>query len=256
MNLLKNNNEERNINNQNNIEDNTLIQENNINTDISINSQNNFLETTMGKAINLGLDIGLRAVLPDLIENEVIGIKDTILQEGFSEGIKKVISSAIDIGKSAIGIITGNFENISQVQTAIKNGGIIDSTSNLIDFVLDKTYKSGLLPYGVKNTIKQGKNIILNNISNKIENEFNEQMASAERLQKYTNNWKEAYKSKDFEEMTKQITKIKKELKTLIPIENTLKESRQIENLHNLIKNNGKDFNLSKEQLELANILI
>lgn len=28
-----------------------------------------------------------------------------------------------------------------------------------------------------------------------------------------------------------------------------------IENLHTLIKNNGQDFNLTKEQLELANML-
>ena len=30
------------------------------------------------------------------------------------------------------------------------------------------------------------------------------------------------------------------------------KEIREIESIHNLIKNNGQNFNLSKEQLELA----
>jgi len=46
------------------------------------------------------------------------------------------------------------------------------------------------------------------------------------------------------------------ELKELIPMENTIKEARTIENLHNLIKNNGKDFNLSTEQQELAKMLV
>ena len=46
--------------------------------------------------------------------------------------------------------------------------------------------------------------------------------------------------------------KIKKELKNLIPIEKTINEAKTIMTLHNLIKNNGQNFNLSKEQLELA----
>ncbi len=79
------------------------LQENNILNNIEIEKkQNNFLETTLGKTINTGVDIGLRMLLPDLIENQVIEVKDTLLQEGLSEGIKKVVSSAIDLGKSAI----------------------------------------------------------------------------------------------------------------------------------------------------------
>lgn len=79
------------------------LQENNISNNIEIEKkQNNFLETTLGKTINTGIDIGLRMLLPDLIENQIIEVKDTLLKEGLSEGIKKVVSSAIDLGKSAI----------------------------------------------------------------------------------------------------------------------------------------------------------
>ena len=56
--------------------------------------------------------------------------------------------------------------------------------------------------------------------------------------------------------MQREYEKIKEKLKILIPTENTLKQARTIENLHTLIKNNGQDFNLSKEELELANILL
>ena len=45
---------------------------------------------------------------------------------------------------------------------------------------------------------------------------------------------------------------MERELKELIPIENTLKNARYIENIHNLIKNNGQNFELTKEELELA----
>ena len=154
MNLLTNNNIENNLNN------NELIKG---------EEQTSFIETTLGQTVNFGLDIGLRALLPDFIEEQIIDIKDTLLKEGFSEGIKKVVSSAVDFGKSALGIVTGNFENISQVQTAVKNGGIIDGVSDLIDTVLNKVTRSGNLSYNVANTIRKGKNVILDSVTNKIE---------------------------------------------------------------------------------------
>lgn len=240
MNLLTNN-LENNLNKENEI--------------IKTEDQTKFIETTLGKTINFGLDIGLRALLPDYIEQQVIDIKNTLMQEGFSNGIKKVVSSAIDFGKSAIGIVTGNFENISQVQTAIKNGGIIDSVSGIVDSVLNRVNKTGKLPYNITNTIRKGKNMILNSITNKIEEEFTNQLDAAEKLQKYENNWKQYFNNKDFIGMQREYEKIREKLKILIPMENTLKQARTIENLHTLIKNNGQDFNLSKEELELVNLL-
>lgn len=217
--------------------------------------QKNFLETTLGKTINTGLDIGLRVLLPDIIEDQIIDIKDTIIKEGFGEGVKKAIDSVVDFGKSALGIITGNFENVSQVQTAVKNGGIIDGVSGALDFVLDKTSKLGLIPKAISSTIKQGKNVILNNISNNIENELNKQLKSVEKLQKYSDNWKTYFEKQDFSGMQKEYNKMKTELKAIIPLENVIKQARTIENLHTLIKNNGQNFNLTNEQMELAKML-
>ena len=102
--------------------------QNNITNDIEIknnidieNKQNNFLETTLGKTINTGIDIGIRAILPDYIEEQIIDIKDNLIKYGLKDGIKKSIDDAINLGKSAIGIISGNFENISQMQEAVKS---------------------------------------------------------------------------------------------------------------------------------------
>lgn len=240
----------------NNIENNLDNNLNNNNELIKTEEQINFIETSLGKTINFGLDLGLRAVLPDFIEEQIIDVKDTLLKEGLSEGIKKVVSSAIDFGKSALGIVTGNFENISQVQTAIKNGGIIDGVSNLVDTILNKTTKSGALSYNVANTIRKGKNVILDSVTNKIEEEFNSQLDAAEKLQKYSNNWKEYFNSHDFTGMQREYEKIKDKLKILIPMESTLKQARVIENLHTLIKNNGQDFNLTQEEKQLASLLI
>ena len=55
--------------------------------------------------------------------------------------------------------------------------------------------------------------------------------------------------------MEREYQKIKERLKELLPLEKTLNEARQIENIHKLIKNSGS-FELTKEQMELANILV
>ena len=52
--------------------------------------------------------------------------------------------------------------------------------------------------------------------------------------------------------MEKEYNKIEKEIKNLAPIEKIIDNVKIIENLHTLIKNNGKNFNLTKEEIELA----
>ena len=214
--------------------------------------QNNFLDSAIGKAINTGLDIGIRALLPDLIEDQVISIKDNLLNYGLKEGISKTIEEAINFGKSSIGIVTGNFENISQVQLAVKNGGIIDSVSTLLDSVVDKVEEKGVISSNIADLIKRGKDTILNNVESNIEKTLTNQITSVENLENYINNWKEFYSNKDFDNMEIQYKKIENELSNLIPLENAISQARVIENIHNLIKNNGHNFNLSETELELV----
>lgn len=233
--------------------ENQLNNEKNINNNIEIEKkQKNFLETTIGKIVNTGLDIGIRALLPDFIDEQVINLKDNLFEYGFREGITKTIDDAIDIGKSAIGIFTGNFENIEQMQSAVQTGGLIDGLSDLLDTVVGKVSQKGLINSNVANILTQGKNIILDNVQSNIEKTFSEQLTNSNKMNQYINEWKNAFENKDFNVMEKQYKKIEKELKELAPIENTINQARTIENLHNLIKNNGQDFNLTKEQIELA----
>lgn len=233
--------------------------ENVLNNSIELNNnleiekeQKNFLETTLGKTINTGIDIGIRAILPDYIEEQIIDLKDNLIKYGLKEGIKKSIDDAINIGKSAIGIVSGNFENIAQMQEAIKNGGIIDNVSSLLDSVINKVQSNGLINSTIARTIKQGKNSILNNVEKNIENTFNNQIKALNYTEKYIENWKNYFENKDFNGMEKEYKKIKTEMNYLAPIEKMINEAKTIENLHMLIKNNGQDFNLTKEQMELA----
>lgn len=217
--------------------------------------QNNFLQGTLGKAINTAIDIGLRAALPDVIENQVINIKDNMINYGLKDGINKTIEDAINLGKSALGIVTGNFENISQMQEAVKSGGIIDGVSSLIDTVLLHMQNSGVINKNVSSLIKQGKNIILDNVENNIQKSFSDQLKNIDSLEKNINNWENSFENRDFDKMENSYKKIMTELKSIVPLENTISKARIIENLHNLIKNNGKNFELTEEEIRLANKL-
>ena len=142
------------------------------------------------------------------------------------------------------------------MQNAIKSGGLIDGISSLLDLTIENVRKAGLVNNNVAKNIKQGKNIILNNLENNISNTFSNQYKAIENTNKYISNWRNYFDNKDFNGMEKEYNKIEKQLKNIAPIESTIKNARTIEVLHNLIKNNGQDFNLTKDQLELAEKLV
>lgn len=217
--------------------------------------QNNFLESTLGQVIDSSVDLGLKAILPNFIEDEVIEIKDTLIKEGFSEAVNKAIDNAIDIGKSALGIVTGKFESVSQAEKAVEKGGIVDSISDVLDFTLDKVSDMGLLSKNITKVIKSGKDALIDNVSSDIKKEFKTQNKNIENLNKYNNSWKESFEAKDFSSMEKYIKKINNLLNKTLPLENTIKNARTIENLHELIKKNGKSFDLTNEELQLAELL-
>lgn len=217
------------------------------------NTREDFLNSTLWKTINNGIDIGLRYALPDFMEDEIIDLKNNLVNFGLKEGIKKSIDSVIETGKQTIGIFTGNFENIGQVQKVVKNGGLIDKVSDMLDVTINKAQDSGKINSTMSKALKSGKNSILTSVERNIEATLNNQISSAKNIDKYISNWKEYYQSQDFTGMQKEYIKMEKELKELMPLENTLKNARYVENIHNLIKNNRQNFELSEEELELVN---
>lgn len=229
-----------------------IEKDNKIKNDLNIqNKQNNFLNTSLWKTIDNGIDIGLRYLLPDFIENQIIDLKNNLINYGLKDGITKSINSAIDLGKSAIGIATGKFENVAQIESAIKSGGLIDSVSMVIDSALNKAVKKGKVDRNVAGLIKNGKNSILNNVEKNIESTLNKQIRTAQNLDNHIKNWQEFYEKKDFNSMEKEYKIIKNELKDLVPIENTINNARKIEILHELLKNKENKFEISENEFDL-----
>ena len=218
-------------------------------------NQNEFLNSTLWKTINNGIDIGLRYLLPDFVEDEIIDLKDNLINYGLKDGVKKSIESVIETGKQAMGIVTGNFENIGQIENTLKNGGVIDKISDVFDVVIDKVEETGKINSTVSNVLKKGKTSILSSVEKNIEATLAKQVSGTESIQNYIESWKMYYSQKDFSGMEIEFAKMEKELEELIPIENTLKAARYVENIHNLIRNNGQNFELTEEELELASKL-
>lgn len=235
-----------------------LALENNkeINNNINIEKeQKNFLQTNLGQAIDTGLNFGLKVVLPDCIENQVIDVKDALLNSGFKEASQTAIDNAINIGKSLMGIVTGNFENALQIKTAVQKGGLIDGISNIFDVAIDWAKNEKYISSSLAKKIKKGKKEIINNIKGGIENSLDNQVESVEKINNYINKWEQFYNDKDFTNMEKQYKNIKSQLEKIVPLENIINKAREVEMKHNLIKNNGRNFQITEEENALIKLL-
>lgn len=75
-------------------------------------------------------------------------------------------------------------------------------------------------------------------------------MKDIEKLENYVESWKKFYKEQNFNSMEKEYKKIEEKLTNLIPLEKTINMSREVQIIHNLIKNNGQNFELSDVDME------
>lgn len=217
--------------------------------------QNKFINTNLGQAINAGIDIGLKTILPNCIEDEIISIKDSLITEGFSAAVDTAIEEATNLGKSLMGIVTGTFENVSQIKEAVEKGGLIDTISDLLDTGIDWAKKQGYISKGIASSIKKGKNAIMDTIEDNIDDTLSNQIEAIEKIDGYIEKWQKYYDEQNFTNMEYQYDKIQEYIQEVVPLEEVLEKARTVENLHELIKNNGKDFNITEEQKELAEML-
>lgn len=227
-----------------------ILEKNNSLKDIT-KAQNQFLETNLGRAINTGINFGLKIILPDVIEDDVIEVKDALIKGGLKEGTNMMIEKAINIGKSFEGIFTGTFETMSQVKTAVTKGGLVDSISTVLDSAIDWAKKKKYLSTSVAKMIKEGKKEVMKSVKRGIDQTLEDQVVAVEKIDKYINKWKKYYDEQDFQNMEYQYKQIGKYLEKTMPLEKVIKQAREIQLTHELIKKNGKSFQLSEEQKKL-----
>lgn len=213
--------------------------------------KSNDVMTIISKVADTALDFGLKAILPDFIEDDIIEIKDKFMQEGFAEGINEVVEKLEDTGKSIKGIFTGDFENIGQIKKIIEKDGLLDGISEVIDKILKRLLDKKVIKKDVYTLIKNGKKEILSSIENELEGLYKEDTYSLEKLSQYCEEWKEHYKEKNYEEMAKTMKKINQRLTQSKLVEETIKQARDIESIQKYIEEKGDINSLSEEEKEL-----
>lgn len=244
MNILENIGEKINLTIQN-IRENNILEE----------AQEKFLKSNLGQAINSGVNLGIKALLPNFIEDEVINIKDALITDGFKAAVDTAIEEASNLGKSLMGIVTGSFENVSQIKEATEKGGLIDSISDLLDDAISFAKKEEWISKGTANLLKKGKKTIVKTVEEGIDNTLSNQIEAVEKIDKYIEKWQKYYEEQNFTNMEYQYDKIQEYLEEVIPLEETIIKARTVENIHELIKNNGRNFDLTEQQKELATML-
>lgn len=217
--------------------------------------QNEFLNSSFGQAIDSAVNTGLKIILPDKIENEVIQVKDALVQGGLKEATSKAIEVSIGKGKEILGVAGEIFNDISDIKKAVEKGGMIGGISKAIDVTLDNIKSSKLLPKEITNLIKSGKNLIVDSISKEVDNTLDEQAKAIEKINKYCTSWENALEKGNIKTMEKQITNIEKQLENVTPLVDTIKKVNEIKNQHEILKNkneNGEELKLTQEEKELC----
>ena len=217
-------------------------------------AQGKFAESNFGRIVSNVLDVGIRIALPDFSENMVIDIKDAIFNNGLKDGVKQIWNNIKEYGKSFLGLSTGKFNNIDEVQKATKNGGILDTISSAFDFALEKSVDNGKITRKARQSLKTQKNKMIKDMKDEILEEIDNQAVYVGKIEEYKEKWQECFNNKDLEGMKKANKNIKKYIDKTLPLDNLLSESKKIEIMQNLIESTG-NFDITEEEKELANSL-
>ena len=226
---------------------------NNVGDTIS-NLQEKFVESNFGKIVKEVMNVGIRVALPDFAENMVIDVTNSLYDNGLKDGIKEIWNNIKSYGKSFLGVSTGKFENIEQIQKATKNGGILDTISSAFDFALEKAVDNEKITRKTRQSIKTQKNEMIKKMKKEIEAEVDNQEINVQKINEYATKWQEAFDNKNLKGMKNANKNLKKYLENTMPLENILSESKKIDIIQNLVENTGS-FDITNEEKELAGAL-
>lgn len=226
------------LDNELNLENDMKLEKIDRNADI-LNSQDSFLKNIFSKGINFAVDSAIRAVLPNIIEEQAIDIKNAIIKNGFSEGMEVLVDKVKEFGSCVLGIGKGKFNNISEMDLAIKKGGVLKTVSKGLSLGIDYAKNIGVISKEQSALLKNIKTSTINGVSKNIENELLKEVKKIEKLEKYQGKWYKALDEKDISKMEKYIKEINKLNLELVKFENISKNTEKINEIHEIILENG-----------------
>lgn len=217
-------------------------------------AQEKFVQSGLYDIFNSALDTGIKIALPDMVDDAVIDIKDALMENGLKDGVKQIWNNIKSFGKSALGIATGKFDSVEQIQTATKTGGVLDTISKIFDFALDKAVDNEKITKSTRQSLKTQKNSIIKDIKKQVSEDLDNQVGYVEKINEYSEKWQTCFDNEDLSGMKNANRYIQKYLEKTLPLEEVLKNARKIEIMQSLVENTGS-FDITEEEKELANVL-
>lgn len=198
--------------------------------------------------------LGLRAILPDCIENQIIDFKNNIFKNGLLDGLKSVFENVVDIGKNILRMNNISVpDKIVNIKDSILNSDFINTIGKELGKSLDSLINLKDSNNDIYNIINDNKEIIISNFKSNLNEEFKFQNKLFYNINNEISNWKENLSNENYEGMEKSFKLIQQYNSKIMPIDNIVKDINYIESIHKLLANNNS---ISSEELELAQKLV
>ena len=161
------------------------------------------VKINLPKVTNNALNFGLKAILPDFIEEDIIQIKDSFINEGFEKGLEEAKEKAEEVWKSVKGVFTGEFDTVGEIQKLIQKNGMLDTASDLVDKITKLLLSKKIINKTTYNLIKTGKKEIINALEGELNNYYKVDNYDFEGLSEQIEKWQKNYNDSDYESMEK-----------------------------------------------------
>lgn len=203
------------------------------------NSQTNFLNNILEKALNFGVNMGIKAITPDFVEDQVIEIKDNIIENGFEKTVSSLVNQVQDFGKNVMGLFNGNFNNSKELEQATKNVELYNMVEQLVNKGIDRAIKSKKINKDLGNFLKDTNSVIVENFSKDLNKSILKENKNFEKLDQYNKDWENAWLDRDIEKMEKALENINKMLEKLTKYKDPIIKADRLNELHNHIVKSG-----------------
>lgn len=212
----------------------------------TVAKQNDNLNYILQNIINWSIDKGIKYLFPNLIGDKIVKIKNSILNSNTQEKITSGIQNIINMENKKSSISNKENNDIQKIEEILNDPRTIEMLTEIVEKILNN----------MDNVKIKDKSIVLKDIHKNLSKDITEQINSINNINNYSKDWYNFFEKENFNSMNKSFNKIKNELKNIAPIEEIIIKTKKIENLHELVKSKGGDFNITKEEMELANKLI
>ncbi|MBR4110774.1 MAG: hypothetical protein IKK43_03700 [Clostridia bacterium] len=216
------------------------------NNEIILTEESKNIFENIGDAFSNAVNkIGELIEIPDKYKDVV---KDGIKKFDFKGIANDVTETALKSGMKSMGMKVSTFNDIKGILEAIKEGDLKKGLSEGIDLAVS-AFK---IPTSVKNTIKSGKNLILDRaFEDELKTVMEKQKNTISRINKKCIQIEKAFSENDEKTIDRVSKTLKTDLNKVMPIEDVIQRGKQILNECELYKNkNNKQ--LSQFEIELC----